>query len=55
MPRSSIKITVNSFNKYSVCNFCSKVREGKTLGKVVDVENSDASISEVMLVVQVGV
>lgn len=54
MPRSSIKITVIlSIN--IVCNFCSKVREGKTLGNVVDVENSDASISEVMLIVQVGV
>ncbi|KAM4083739.1 hypothetical protein ACB094_08G079200 [Castanea mollissima] len=29
------------------------VREGRTPGKVVDVENSDASISEVMLIVQV--
>ncbi len=34
---------------------CFKVREGRTPGKVVDVENSDACISEVMLAVQVSV
>ena len=53
MPRN-VNITVILYISILCHNSCFKVREGRTPGKVVDVENSDASISEVMLIVQVS-